>query len=237
MCLPVCVCACVCMRVGLVQAATSANTLWKTNSVGVDGISRQRSSSDLPAVHPPLPPLRVTSTSTFFFPPFSFLARGPYESGRQGHHWQLWAAHRYVPDVAPTAPTLAASVLNPPFIPLLPLKWLTLYSVSPGILTASTLEFLWLCSGLGVVISLMTWQCVDIPSANVWLAVPNAGRKGLSPAAEPNIFTGSVDQPSLLPALSRPKEQGVLHLWVDCFQDTGALPRPWCLWLICRKQL
>lgn len=77
---PVCaclyVCACVCMRVGLVQAATSANTLWKTNSVGVDGISRQRSSSDLPAVHPPLPPLRVTSTSTFFFLLFPFLPGG-----------------------------------------------------------------------------------------------------------------------------------------------------------------
>ncbi|GAB1297325.1 Arf-GAP with SH3 domain, ANK repeat and PH domain-containing protein 2 [Apodemus speciosus] len=50
-------------NVGKVQTATSANTLWKTNSVGVDGISRQRSSSDLPAVHPPLPPLRVTSTN------------------------------------------------------------------------------------------------------------------------------------------------------------------------------
>lgn len=63
-----CFCFCsvrvhVCARVGLVQAATSANTPWKTNSVGVDGASRQRSSSDLPAVHPPL---RVTSTSTFF---------------------------------------------------------------------------------------------------------------------------------------------------------------------------
>lgn len=82
----VCLCVRVCMLVGLVQAATSANTLWKTNSVGVDGVSRQRSSSDLPAVHPPLPPLRVTSTSTFFFfpPPFSFLAGGPYESGKQG---------------------------------------------------------------------------------------------------------------------------------------------------------
>ncbi|XP_050999810.1 arf-GAP with SH3 domain, ANK repeat and PH domain-containing protein 2 isoform X1 [Acomys russatus] len=49
---------------GKVQTATSANTLWKTNSVGVDGVSRQRSSSDLPAVHPPLPPLRMTSTNT-----------------------------------------------------------------------------------------------------------------------------------------------------------------------------
>uniref|UniRef100_A0A8C0JK59 ArfGAP with SH3 domain, ankyrin repeat and PH domain 2 n=1 Tax=Canis lupus dingo TaxID=286419 RepID=A0A8C0JK59_CANLU len=54
--------------------ASSATALWKTNSVSVDGASRQRSSSDPPAVHPPLPPLRVTSTSTFS--PFSFLASG-----------------------------------------------------------------------------------------------------------------------------------------------------------------
>nr|XP_037862466.1 arf-GAP with SH3 domain, ANK repeat and PH domain-containing protein 2 isoform X4 [Chlorocebus sabaeus] len=50
-------------NVGKVQTASSANTLWKTNSVSVDGGSRQRSSSDPPAVHPPLPPLRVTSTN------------------------------------------------------------------------------------------------------------------------------------------------------------------------------
>ncbi|XP_040848725.1 arf-GAP with SH3 domain, ANK repeat and PH domain-containing protein 2 isoform X3 [Ochotona curzoniae] len=50
------------MGAGLVQAA-SANALWKTNAVSVDGGSRQRSSSDPPAVHPPLPPLRVTSTN------------------------------------------------------------------------------------------------------------------------------------------------------------------------------
>lgn len=71
-------CACMCVRVHVracaVQPASSANALWKTNSVSVDGVSRQRSSSDPPAVHPPLPPLRVTSTSTFF--PFSFLAMG-----------------------------------------------------------------------------------------------------------------------------------------------------------------
>uniref|UniRef100_A0A8C5JX57 ArfGAP with SH3 domain, ankyrin repeat and PH domain 2 n=1 Tax=Jaculus jaculus TaxID=51337 RepID=A0A8C5JX57_JACJA len=48
---------------GKVQTASSANTPWKTNSVGVDGVSRQRSSSDPPAAHPPLPPLRVTSTN------------------------------------------------------------------------------------------------------------------------------------------------------------------------------
>lgn len=57
-------------------AASSANAPWKTHSVSVDGGSRQRSSSDPPAVHPPLPPLRVTSTSTFFL----FLS----------HQWALW---------------------------------------------------------------------------------------------------------------------------------------------------
>ncbi|XP_058538476.1 arf-GAP with SH3 domain, ANK repeat and PH domain-containing protein 2 isoform X5 [Neofelis nebulosa] len=50
-------------NVAKVQPASSANALWKTNSVSVDGVSRQRSSSDPPAVHPPLPPLRVTSTN------------------------------------------------------------------------------------------------------------------------------------------------------------------------------
>ncbi|XP_060042985.1 arf-GAP with SH3 domain, ANK repeat and PH domain-containing protein 2 isoform X2 [Erinaceus europaeus] len=50
-------------NVAKVQTASSANALWKTNSVSVDGVSRPRSSSDPPAVHPPLPPLRVTSTN------------------------------------------------------------------------------------------------------------------------------------------------------------------------------
>ncbi|XP_076415359.1 arf-GAP with SH3 domain, ANK repeat and PH domain-containing protein 2 isoform X1 [Peromyscus maniculatus bairdii] len=49
---------------GKVQTATSANPLWKTDSVGVNGVGRQRSSSDLPAAHPPPPPLRVTSTNS-----------------------------------------------------------------------------------------------------------------------------------------------------------------------------
>ncbi|XP_038628012.1 arf-GAP with SH3 domain, ANK repeat and PH domain-containing protein 2 isoform X3 [Tachyglossus aculeatus] len=47
-----------------VQTASSAHSLWKTNSLGVDSGSRQRSASDPPALHPPLPPLRVTSTNT-----------------------------------------------------------------------------------------------------------------------------------------------------------------------------
>ncbi|KAJ7342038.1 hypothetical protein JRQ81_008437 [Phrynocephalus forsythii] len=46
-----------------VQTTSSSNTLWKTNSLGTESISRQRSSSDPPTVHPPVPPLRVTSTN------------------------------------------------------------------------------------------------------------------------------------------------------------------------------
>lgn len=52
-----------------VQTTPSSNTLWKTNSLGMESISRQRSSSDPPTVHPPVPPLRVTSTSMFALSP------------------------------------------------------------------------------------------------------------------------------------------------------------------------
>ncbi|KAM6149948.1 arf-GAP with SH3 domain, ANK repeat and PH domain-containing protein 2 isoform 2-T2 [Erethizon dorsatum] len=64
-------------NLGKVQTASSANTLWKTNSVGVDGVSRQRSSSDPPAVHPPLPPLRVTSTNPLTSTPPPSVAKPP----------------------------------------------------------------------------------------------------------------------------------------------------------------
>ncbi|KAK2118551.1 Arf-GAP with SH3 domain, ANK repeat and PH domain-containing protein 2 [Saguinus oedipus] len=64
-------------NVGKVQTASSTNTLWKTNSVSVDGGSRQRSSSDLPAVHPPLPPLRVTSTNPLTPTPPAPVAKTP----------------------------------------------------------------------------------------------------------------------------------------------------------------
>uniref|UniRef100_A0A8C5TT82 ArfGAP with SH3 domain, ankyrin repeat and PH domain 2 n=1 Tax=Malurus cyaneus samueli TaxID=2593467 RepID=A0A8C5TT82_9PASS len=46
-----------------IQTISSSNAIWKTNSLGVESISRQRSSSDPPAIHPPVPPLRVTSTN------------------------------------------------------------------------------------------------------------------------------------------------------------------------------
>nr|XP_030125928.1 arf-GAP with SH3 domain, ANK repeat and PH domain-containing protein 2 isoform X6 [Taeniopygia guttata] len=46
-----------------IQTISSSNAMWKTNSLGVESISRQRSSSDPPAIHPPVPPLRVTSTN------------------------------------------------------------------------------------------------------------------------------------------------------------------------------
>nr|XP_025040730.1 arf-GAP with SH3 domain, ANK repeat and PH domain-containing protein 2 isoform X2 [Pelodiscus sinensis] len=51
---------------GIGVHTTSFNTMWKTNSLGVENISRQRSSSDPPAIHPPVPPLRVTSTNILF---------------------------------------------------------------------------------------------------------------------------------------------------------------------------
>ncbi|RMC17285.1 hypothetical protein DUI87_05865 [Hirundo rustica rustica] len=46
-----------------IQTISSSNAVWKTNSLGVESVSRQRSSSDPPAIHPPVPPLRVTSTN------------------------------------------------------------------------------------------------------------------------------------------------------------------------------
>ncbi|NXX93649.1 ASAP2 protein, partial [Centropus bengalensis] len=46
-----------------IQTISSSNAMWKTNSLAVESISRQRSSSDPPAIHPPVPPLRVTSTN------------------------------------------------------------------------------------------------------------------------------------------------------------------------------
>ncbi len=69
-----------------IQTISSSNTMWKTNSLGVESISRQRSSSDPPAIHPPVPPLRVTSTNV--------LSPAP------------------PPPVAKTASNLAASLAN-----------------------------------------------------------------------------------------------------------------------------
>ncbi|XP_029451693.1 arf-GAP with SH3 domain, ANK repeat and PH domain-containing protein 2 isoform X3 [Rhinatrema bivittatum] len=46
-----------------VQTTSSANAIWKTNSVGLELIGRQRSSSDPPLIHPPVPPLRITSAA------------------------------------------------------------------------------------------------------------------------------------------------------------------------------
>nr|XP_033792850.1 arf-GAP with SH3 domain, ANK repeat and PH domain-containing protein 2 isoform X3 [Geotrypetes seraphini] len=46
-----------------IQTISSTNTIWKANSVGLEHIGRQRSSSDPPLIHPPVPPLRITSTA------------------------------------------------------------------------------------------------------------------------------------------------------------------------------
>lgn len=57
--------------------------MWKTNSLGVESISRQRSSSDPPAIHPPVPPLRVTSTSMFPLSPV-------FPSAVSNHSWLIF---------------------------------------------------------------------------------------------------------------------------------------------------
>ncbi|XP_036191291.1 arf-GAP with SH3 domain, ANK repeat and PH domain-containing protein 2 isoform X6 [Myotis myotis] len=80
--------------------AASANALWKTNSVGVDGVSRQRSSSDPPAVHPPLPPLRVTSTNPLAPTPPAPAAKMP------GALEALSQQSKLTPPGKPTAPPL-----------------------------------------------------------------------------------------------------------------------------------
>ncbi|XP_068136425.1 arf-GAP with SH3 domain, ANK repeat and PH domain-containing protein 2 isoform X1 [Hyperolius riggenbachi] len=43
--------------------------LWKPHPLGHESGSRQRSSSDPPAIHPPVPPMRITSTATNPPPP------------------------------------------------------------------------------------------------------------------------------------------------------------------------
>ncbi|XP_075197680.1 arf-GAP with SH3 domain, ANK repeat and PH domain-containing protein 2 [Anomaloglossus baeobatrachus] len=49
---------------------TPSNTpAWKSHPLGHESGSRQRSSSDPPAIHPPVPPMRVTSTATNPPPP------------------------------------------------------------------------------------------------------------------------------------------------------------------------
>lgn len=108
--------ACVCMGVRVracaAQPASSANAPWKTNSVSVDSISRQRSSSDPPAVHPPLPPLRVTSTSTFFFSFFLSCHRASYytDGWWGGGGWSSWPP---CGEQAPACTLLGA----PPWLP------------------------------------------------------------------------------------------------------------------------
>ncbi|XP_073467235.1 arf-GAP with SH3 domain, ANK repeat and PH domain-containing protein 2 isoform X1 [Aquarana catesbeiana] len=47
-----------------IHNAHSNALAWKSHAIGHESGSRQRSSSDPPAIHPPVPPMRVTSTAT-----------------------------------------------------------------------------------------------------------------------------------------------------------------------------
>ncbi|XP_032508268.1 arf-GAP with SH3 domain, ANK repeat and PH domain-containing protein 2 isoform X3 [Phocoena sinus] len=97
-------------NVGKVQPASSANALWKTNSVSVDSVSRQRSSSDPPAVHPPLPPLRVTSTNPLAPTPPPPVAKTPS------------VLEALSQQSKPAQPGLPPSKAPPPLPPQLPIR-------------------------------------------------------------------------------------------------------------------
>lgn len=121
-CVHACVCMGLCVRACAAQPASSANAPWKTNSVSVDSISRQRSSSDPPAVHPPLPPLRVTSTSTFFFSFYLSCRRASYYTDGW---WGVggWSSRPPRGEQAPACTLLGAPPWPPPCGPLLPGSW------------------------------------------------------------------------------------------------------------------
>ncbi|KAM8952209.1 arf-GAP with SH3 domain, ANK repeat and PH domain-containing protein 2 [Pelodytes ibericus] len=52
-----------------IHTSSSTTPSWKPNPVGLESGSRQRSSSDPPAIQPPVPPMRVTSSATNPPPP------------------------------------------------------------------------------------------------------------------------------------------------------------------------
>uniref|UniRef100_A0A8C5Q2P8 ArfGAP with SH3 domain, ankyrin repeat and PH domain 2 n=1 Tax=Leptobrachium leishanense TaxID=445787 RepID=A0A8C5Q2P8_9ANUR len=54
---------------GSVHVSSSATAAWKVNAAGLESGSRQRSSSDPPAIQPPVPPIRITSSATNPPPP------------------------------------------------------------------------------------------------------------------------------------------------------------------------
>ncbi|XP_042188835.1 arf-GAP with SH3 domain, ANK repeat and PH domain-containing protein 2a isoform X3 [Callorhinchus milii] len=61
-------------NIGKVQSAvpsvsSQTSNVWKPGSMGMEGVNRQRSASDPPNLHPPIPPLRVTSATANPSPP------------------------------------------------------------------------------------------------------------------------------------------------------------------------
>lgn len=89
-----------------VQTTASTNSPWKSSTIGTENIGRQRSSSDPPAIKPPVPPLRVTSTATnppLSVPPPPVPKTTPATEANQ-----------------PTKPTPPALPLNKPVPPPLP---------------------------------------------------------------------------------------------------------------------
>lgn len=106
-----------------IQTISSSNAMWKTNSLGVESISRQRSSSDPPAIHPPVPPLRVTSTSMFPLSPV-------FLSTVSNHSWLIFPFPQLI---LPPLVTVALAYRSHPVTKLssLMLQW-GLYGVVQG---------------------------------------------------------------------------------------------------------
>uniref|UniRef100_A0A8B9G3U0 ArfGAP with SH3 domain, ankyrin repeat and PH domain 2 n=1 Tax=Amazona collaria TaxID=241587 RepID=A0A8B9G3U0_9PSIT len=114
-----------------IQTISSSNAVWKTNSLGVESISRQRSSSDPPAIHPPVPPLRVTSTNVLSPappPPVAKTASIIEALNQQSKQQPPPPQTKPIPPPLPPQPPSRISQRKP--IPGLSLDQLQVYSVS-----------------------------------------------------------------------------------------------------------
>uniref|UniRef100_A0A4W3HVJ3 ArfGAP with SH3 domain, ankyrin repeat and PH domain 2a n=1 Tax=Callorhinchus milii TaxID=7868 RepID=A0A4W3HVJ3_CALMI len=59
------------------SVSSQTSNVWKPGSMGMEGVNRQRSASDPPNLHPPIPPLRVTSATASMYPGFSLYCLPP----------------------------------------------------------------------------------------------------------------------------------------------------------------
>ncbi|XP_053314801.1 arf-GAP with SH3 domain, ANK repeat and PH domain-containing protein 2 isoform X2 [Spea bombifrons] len=107
---------------------TSSNTqAWKPNTVGLESGNRQRSSSDPPAIQPPVPPMRLTSTATN--PP-------PVPVGKTASVLEALSQH----SKQSSAPPISQNKPVPPPVPPQPPNRLTPKKPAPGMEKPSVLS-------------------------------------------------------------------------------------------------